>query len=140
MFADSFKKLAKTNTNFRQVLYTGQYSQVVAMSIPAGDDIGEEVHPTNDQIFVIATGSGEAVVGDETRQVGKKDIVFVPAGTLHNVKNIGDEALKLITIYSPPAHPDGTVEATKDDAKSEATIQSANEANTQPVITGTTTG
>jgi mannose-6-phosphate isomerase-like protein (cupin superfamily) len=40
-------------------------------------------------------------------------MLFVPAGTLHNVTNTGDEDMKLITIYSPPAHPDGTVEATK---------------------------
>jgi len=114
MFADSFKKLAKANTNFRQVLQTGQFSQIVAMSIPAGGDIGEEVHDATDQLFVVADGDGEAMVGGETRQIEEKDLVFVPAGARHNIKNTGSEDLKLITIYAPPAHPDGEVQVTKD--------------------------
>lgn len=114
MFADSFKKLAKSNTNFRRVLQTGKFSQVVAMSIPAGGDIGEEVHESTDQIFIIAEGHGAALVGGESRPIEKKDLIFVPAGTLHNITNSGDEDLKLLTIYAPPAHPDGTIEPVKE--------------------------
>ncbi len=116
MFADNYKAMARENANFRQVLHTGKYSQVVAMSLPPGGDIGEETHQTTDQIFLIADGEGEAIVGSETREIEKKDLVFVPAGTLHNIKNTGDENLKLITIYAPPAHPDGTIHATKEEA------------------------
>lgn len=114
MFAGNFKELAKANPNFRQVLYTGQYSQVVAMSLPPGGDIGEEVHQTTDQLFLVASGHGKAAVRAEVRGIEKKDLVFVPAGTLHNVINTGDEDLKLITIYAPPAHPDGEVQAAKE--------------------------
>ena len=113
MFVDSYKKLAKTNTNFRKVLYTGRYSQVVAMSILVGEDIGEEVHQTTDQIFIFVDGDAQVVVNDETRQIEKNDFLLVPAGAKHNIINTGREELKLITIYSPPEHPDGTVEATK---------------------------
>ncbi len=113
MFADNFKRLAKTNTNFRKVLETGQYSQIVAMCLPVGGDIGEETHESIDQIFIIAGGTGEAIVGGETRRIEEKDLVFVPAGMVHNIRNTGDEDLVLITIYAPPAHPDGTVEPTK---------------------------
>ncbi len=113
MFADNYKKLAKANINFRQVLQTGRFAQIVAMSLPVGVDIGEEVHPETDQIFVIAAGSGQARVDGETRAIAKKDLIFVPAGAVHNITNTGDEDLKLVTIYAPPAHPEGTVEATK---------------------------
>lgn len=113
MFADNFKKLAKANTNFRQVLQTGQGSQIVAMSLPVGGDIGEEVHEATDQLFVIADGNGEAIVGGVTRQIEKDDLILVPAGTSHNIRNTGNEALKFITIYAPPAHPDGEVQAVK---------------------------
>lgn len=113
MYLEDFKKLAKINTNFRKVLHTGERSQVVTMMLRAGEDIGEEVHETTDQIFFIIEGMGEALVGGETRPLAENNLLFVPAGTNHNVTNIGDSDLKLITIYSPPAHPDGTVEATK---------------------------
>ena len=45
------------------------------------------------------------------------DVVYVPAGTVHNFKNSGDEDLKLFTIYSPPEHADGTIHVTKEDAQ-----------------------
>lgn len=116
MFADDFEKLAKTNIYFRQVLHTCDYSQVVAMSLPIGEDIGEEVHLNTDQIFIIADGYGEVMVGNERRQVEEDDIIVVPAGTIHNVKNIGITDLKLLTIYAPPAHPAGTIHQTKAEA------------------------
>ena len=35
-------EVAKANTNFRQVLWTGKHSQLVAMTIPVGGEIGDE--------------------------------------------------------------------------------------------------
>lgn len=119
MYAEDIKKLTKENTNFRTVLHTGKQAQIVAMCIPVGGDIGEEVHPTIDQILFILDGEGEAILDGETRIIGEHDVVFVPAGTTHNFKNTGDEELKLFTVYAPPEHPDGTVHKTKEDAEKE---------------------
>lgn len=117
MFAEDIKKLTKENTYFRKVLHTGQYTQIVAMCIPVGGDIGEEVHPNTDQMIFIVDGEAEAKLNGETRRVEEHDVVFVPAGTTHNFTNVDDEDLKLFTVYAPPEHPDGTVHATKEDAK-----------------------
>lgn len=117
MFVGNFKRLARANLDFRQVLQTGTYSQVVAMSLLVGEDIGEEVHESTDQMFLIAAGAGEALVGDERHRVGEGDFVFVPAGTLHDITNVGDEDLKLLTVYAPPEHPAGTIEKTKAEAQ-----------------------
>jgi mannose-6-phosphate isomerase-like protein (cupin superfamily) len=117
MYKEDLEKLAEENTNFRKVLYTGKYSQIVAMNIPVGEDIGEEVHPDTDQILYFVDGDCEAIVNGEVTHAGEDDVVFVPAGAKHNFKNTGDEDLKLFTIYAPPHHPDGTIHATKKDAK-----------------------
>lgn len=119
MYAEDIKRLTKENANFRKVLYTGEHSQIVAMSIPMGGDIGEEVHPTTDQMLFIIDGDAEAVLNGESRRLEEHDVVFVPAGTMHNIKSVGDEDLKLFTVYAPPAHPDGTVHKTKEDAQRE---------------------
>lgn len=116
MFAGDIEDMAKANGNFRQVLFTGKHAQVVAMSLPAGGDIGEETHQDVDQIFLIAEGVAEVMAGGETSKVEDGGIAFVPAGTQHNVTNAGQQDLKLLTIYSPPNHPEGTVHATKADA------------------------
>jgi|SRR3989344_7671892 len=117
MYAEDIKKLTKENTNFRTVLHTGIHSQIVAMSIPVGGDIGEETHEGVDQILYFVDGTCEAILNDEPKTVEEYDIVFVPAGTKHNFKNVGDTDLKLFTVYAPPEHPDGTIHATKADAQ-----------------------
>ena len=40
----------------------------------------------------------------------------VPAGARHNVRNTGDEPLRFYTLYGPPEHKDGVVQATKAEA------------------------
>lgn len=117
MFAEDIKKLTKENTNFRKVLHTGQHSQIVAMSIPINEEIVEEVHPNTDQLLFFINGEAEAIVDGEMRRIAEHDVVVVPAGTRHNFKNIGNEDLKLFTVYAPPEHPDGTIHKTKDEAE-----------------------
>lgn len=117
MFAEDIKKLTNENPNFRKVLHTGLHSQIVAMNIPVGGDIGEETHEGVDQILYFVKGSCEAILNGEARNVEEHDIVFVPAGTKHNFKNVGNSDLKLFTVYAPPEHADGTIHATKADAE-----------------------
>jgi mannose-6-phosphate isomerase-like protein (cupin superfamily) len=108
---------AKDNTNFRHVLETGKHTQVVIMSIEPGSEIGEEVHEENDQVLYLVAGKGKVVLDDVESDYGVGDMVVVPAGTKHNFITTGDEAMKIITTYSPPHHPDGTIHATKEDAE-----------------------
>ena len=113
MYHEDIKKLTKENINYREVLYTGQYSQLVIMSLKKDEEIGEEVHEHVDQLLFIVDGEGEATIGDEVFGFDEHDVIFVPARARHNIKNTGDEELKLYTIYSPPEHEDGLVQETK---------------------------
>lgn len=110
------KDAAKQNKNFRHVLVTGKHTQVVIMSIPPGGEIGEEVHPDNDQILYLVKGEGEVRIDGERRAFRKHDLVLVEAGEKHNFINKGQEDMKIITTYSPPHHPEGTVHRTKEEA------------------------
>lgn len=104
------------NNNFRQVVFTGEHSQLVLMSLKPGEEIGMEVHPQVDQFFRFEAGQGKVVVAGEEFVVADGDAVVVPAGSQHNVINTGAEDLKLYTIYSPSNHPDGTIHKTKAEA------------------------
>lgn len=108
--------LAAKNDAFRREIITGEHSQLVAMTIPVGGEIGEEVHPNVDQILLFVEGEAEAVLDGQRSAVGRNDLVFVKAGTRHNFINTGDRPLRLVTIYAPPEHKPGTVHATKEDA------------------------
>lgn len=107
---------ARTNDAFRRVIHTGQHSQVVVMTLPPDGEIGDEVHATTDQVFIVVEGVAEARVGDRALAAQVNDLVFVAAGVRHNIVNRGQAPLRLITIYSPPAHPAGTVHSTRAEA------------------------
>jgi mannose-6-phosphate isomerase-like protein (cupin superfamily) len=115
-FHADIEKLARQNADFRHVLFTGAHTQVVAMSVLPGQDIGAEVHAV-DQCFFFVDGEGERIVAGKIGALKADDVLCVPAGTRHNVRNTGRKALKLYTLYSPPQHPPGTVHHTKAEAE-----------------------
>ena len=111
------------NDNYRTVAWTGRYLQVTLMSIPAGSSIGLEVHPETDQFLRLEAGRGRCVMGpskdDLTFQQDVEDdwSIQVPAGTWHDVENIGDEPMRLYAIYAPVHHAAGIVQETAEDAE-----------------------
>jgi mannose-6-phosphate isomerase-like protein (cupin superfamily) len=107
---------AWSNQAFRRVIFTGEFQQVVVMTIKPGGEIGDEVHPGTDQALAFVDGRGEAQLDGATTQVSPNDLIFVRAGTRHNFRNVGERPLRLITIYSPPEHAPGTVHLTKAEA------------------------
>jgi mannose-6-phosphate isomerase-like protein (cupin superfamily) len=105
------------NEYFREVLFTGEHSQLVVMTLQPGEEIGEETHDEIDQFLRVEAGEGVAVLDGEEIYLEDGISVVVPAGVKHNVINRSQsEALKLYTIYSPPEHPDGTVHKNKKEA------------------------
>lgn len=116
-FKSNIEKDTLANKDFRRVLYTGKYSQLVLMSLKPGEEIGEEVHKTVDQFFRFEKGEGVVLIDGVKHKVTDGDAVLVPAGAKHNVVNTSKKTeLKLYTIYSPPEHQDGIVRKTKEEA------------------------
>ena len=107
---------AEKYADFRRVLWTGEHTQLVIMTIPVGGEIGVEKHDENDQILTFVSGTGEATVSGKKRKVVAGDLVVVPAGTTHNFANTGPNPLVLYTVYGPPEHADGAVHTTKEEA------------------------
>ena len=108
--------VAEQSADFRRVLWTGEHTQLVIMTIPPGGEIGTEVHDDVDQILSFVSGIGKAVVSGKERKVTAGDIVVVPAGKKHNFLNDGPNPLVLYTVYGPPEHSDGAVHKTKEEA------------------------
>lgn len=104
------------NTNFRHVVYTGDYMQLVYMRLLPNEEIGIETHG-NDQFFRFEKGEGVVRIDDNRYDVRDGQAIIVPAGATHNVTNASsDEDLLFYTIYAPSHHADGTIHSTKDDA------------------------
>lgn len=115
-YATNIINETKENQNFRKVLFTGAKSQLVAMHIPSGGEIGEETHAHVEQVLFFLSGSGKAILDGQESPISAGDAVVVTPGTTHNFINTGAEPLKVYTLYTPPNHIDGRVHATKADA------------------------
>ncbi|MBP7741282.1 MAG: cupin domain-containing protein [Candidatus Pacebacteria bacterium] len=118
-YTGNIEEEALENEAFRKVLYTSAYMQLVVMSIPAGDDIGEETHG-QDQFIRVEEGEGKAVLDGVEHVLSDGYAVVIPASTLHNIINTStSEPLKLYSLYAPPHHADGTIHATKAEAEAD---------------------
>lgn len=118
----NIKGATLTNQNFRTALWTGKHLQLTLMSIDVHDEIGLEMHDNLDQFIRIEHGHGLVLMGKNRdhlcykQNVADDYVIFIPAGTWHNIINTGCVPLKLYSIYAHPEHPHGTVHKTKRDA------------------------
>ena len=106
------------NASYRSVAWSGRYLQVTLMSIPVGGDIGLEAHPQTDQFLRLEAGHGRVQMGATKdlltfeQDVSDGWCVLVPAGTWHNITNIGTTPMQVYAIYAPAHHTPDKVQAT----------------------------
>ncbi len=106
------------NADYRSVAWSGRYLQVTLMSIPTGGDIGLEAHPQTDQFLRLDAGRGLVQMGASKdkltfeQEVSDGWCVLVPAGTWHNITNVGATAMQVYAVYAPAHHSPDKVHAT----------------------------
>ena len=49
-------------------------------------------HPS-EPVYVITAGSGRMLVGEEERQVGSRNLIYVPPGAVYGIENTSEEVL-----------------------------------------------
>jgi mannose-6-phosphate isomerase-like protein (cupin superfamily) len=114
-------ELARQNRNYRTTIWTGVHMQLTLMCIPAGTDTGIEMHNNFDQLIRIESGMGKIEMGGSRSELSQKadlnacTTVIIPKGTYHRIISTGNQPLRLLSVYAPPAHKYGTVDRTKDD-------------------------
>ena len=116
MYTANIEKETLDNENYRKVLFTGEKVQLVVMSLNPGEDIPSEVHTGIDQFIRVEEGEALVRVDGEEVTLKDDDVVIIPSGKEHYVKNTGSGKLKLYSIYADPEHADGTVHTTKAEA------------------------
>lgn len=110
------------NETFRTAQWTGEFLQLTLMHIPVGGEVGLEQHTGTDQFLRVEAGRARVQMGpapdalDFDEEVEDDWAIFVPTSWWHNITNVGEEPLKLYSIYAPAHHPAGTIHATKAEA------------------------
>jgi len=68
--------------------------------LDAGAIDGQSPH-TEDEIYVVMAGRSRFTAGKATRDVTPGDVLFVPAGVVHQFHDI-IEQLQLVVVFAPP--------------------------------------
>lgn len=123
--AFNLEQETRDNQNYRAVAWSGRYLQVTLMSIPVGADIGLEAHPDTDQFLRLDAGRGRVRMGGTRDSLTFDEVVedgwcvLVPAGTWHDITNVGDVPMQVYAIYAPAHHKPGKIHKTALDAASD---------------------
>src|SRR5688500_19337906 len=94
-YVTNIEKDTLENNDYRRVLFTGRNTQLVLMTLRAGEEIGLETHEEHDQFIRVESGSGTVVLNGERHGLADGTAVVIPAGVEHNVINTSEEQLRL---------------------------------------------
>ncbi|SNW62004.1 Mannose-6-phosphate isomerase (Cupin domain) [Orpheovirus IHUMI-LCC2] len=93
------------DTAFRRVISTTSTLQITTMVIDIGGEIGWEIHPNTDQMIYVIEGTALGMIGDNDFNLYTGSMLVIPRGSNHNVTNVGNNVLKLMSVYSNQLHP-----------------------------------
>ncbi|HEX8709568.1 MAG TPA: cupin domain-containing protein [Pyrinomonadaceae bacterium] len=69
--------------------------------LPAGASVGAHHHLETEEVYYILRGAGRMTVGDEVRDVGTGDAVFIPRGHRHTLENTGSGPMTILLVCGP---------------------------------------
>lgn len=105
--ADALDAVSKVTQGLPSAAVFEHGTLQVKMYRPVGQD-PQKPH-TRDELYVIASGSGWFVNGDERHAFRTGDVLFVPAGVTHRFEEFSDDFCTWVMFYGPeggerPAH------------------------------------
>jgi mannose-6-phosphate isomerase-like protein (cupin superfamily) len=71
---------------------------VSRITIPPGESNAVHIHEAEEQIYIILRGRGVVQVGEETREAGAGDLVYLPANVSHGFHNTSEKMCVLLNV------------------------------------------
>jgi mannose-6-phosphate isomerase-like protein (cupin superfamily) len=84
-------------------------SQAAVMVLAVGDSTGgpDNRHRGSDQWLYVVAGEGSATIGEQIHVLRPGTLVLVERGETHEIRNEGEEPLRTLNFYVPPAYSTG---------------------------------
>ncbi len=60
--------------------------------VAVGGEVFPHTHPTH-EFYIVMTGVGTMIIGDEQRDVAPGDLIYIPPDQVHSLRTIGDEPI-----------------------------------------------
>jgi quercetin dioxygenase-like cupin family protein len=70
--------------------------------VEAGGEIRLHCHEGRTETFYLLRGEAQCTIDGQEHRCGPGSCIVAPPGLQHGLKNIGDEPVELLAIFSPP--------------------------------------
>ncbi len=97
--------ITKDGSSIRELMHPALHGNVrqslAEARVPPGGSTLLHRHHESEEIYFILAGSGQMTLGDEEFAIRPGDTLLIPPGTLHRLRNTGDDTLCLLCACSP---------------------------------------
>jgi len=70
-------------------------------TLPPGASVTPHHHEVLEEVYYIIEGTGVMTVGDEQREVGEGDAIYIPKNHRHTLTNTGQTPMRLLLVCGP---------------------------------------
>ena len=98
--AETAAKLPPESAALRFAIAGQHGSMTLGLYAPRGEDI--QTPHEQDELYVIATGSGVFNKGGERRSFVAPDVIFVEAGVTHRFEDMSEDFSAWVIFWGPP--------------------------------------
>lgn len=88
----------RSGTRFHEFLRVDGLS--CGMYVLPGGSVDDQVPHREDEVYVVTSGTGQILVGDETMAVGPGSVVFVAANVTHRFFDFSED-MEILVLFAP---------------------------------------
>ncbi len=96
---DTLKLPVKTENIYNKALFNDSLASSFCIIIK--NSVKPHKHQYHSEHVFVVEGEGEMKLGEKNFKIKKGDLVFIPKNTIHSVRTISKEPLKVISILAP---------------------------------------
>ncbi|MGD8558947.1 MAG: cupin domain-containing protein [Gammaproteobacteria bacterium] len=104
--------ITKDGSEIRELMHPQHHAvlkqSLAEATVPPGSETLLHQHQITEELYHITQGRGVMRLGVETFPVKVGDTIRIAPGTAHNIRNDGDEPLKILCSCSPAYRDDDT--------------------------------
>ncbi|MFN2165692.1 MAG: cupin domain-containing protein [Anaerolineae bacterium] len=81
---------------------THDLASVARVHVPPEGVIGLHIHTREVEVVYVLSGESVLTLGSADASFCAGQVVAIPAGLEHGLRNVGDEPVELLTFFTPP--------------------------------------
>ena len=70
-------------------------------TLPPGRSVTPHHHEVLEEVYYLLSGRGRMRIGEEEREVGAGDAIYIPRGARHTLSNTGEEPMRILLVCGP---------------------------------------